>query len=51
MSVRFMSAVSFGRVTANVLELCVRAGFGVQSFNLLLKFLEAQSSKFARQPA
>ena len=38
---KFLSKIRFfsSRITANVLGLCVRAGFGAQSFNSLLKFI------------
>jgi hypothetical protein len=38
MSVRFMSAVSFGRVTDNVLQLGEVADFEALTFNLELNF-------------
>ena len=37
-------------LTHNGSELCVRAGYEAQSFNLLLKFHRSTKLKFARQP-
>jgi len=37
----FILAVSSFRLAGNVFGLCVRAGYGAQSFNLFLKFIRS----------